>query len=304
MKARLFCTTGFFAGSNFEFTKEAMIGKSRANNIVLAPPIVSGRHARIYFDEKSRGYILEDLGSRNGTQVDGVRVKKKEKLEALSIITFAQKFDFIFQVIDNYEGVPAEKKPARRETTAAVGSKSRIKKMAVSRRADTAETLPVTEKANGKTLFEAASMAARVVPEKKTSPGRNGKTLIEILAENKKRAANQPVFLLEMSSKGRRIKTVQLKNGESFLGRSPQCEIEIDDPSISRRHAVLTVNAGKVFVKDLGSRNHTFAGRQTIVTETEIQFDTALRFGNVDARLIRTVLPERHKASSIGHLVY
>jgi len=306
MKARLFCTTGFFAGSNFEFTKEATIGKSRANSIVLAPPIVSGRHARIYFDEKSRDYILEDLGSRNGTQVDGVRVKKKEKLEALSIITFAQKFDFIFQVIDNYEHESVEKKPARRETTVATGSKSRIKKTGVTPlfvKDETAETLPANGKTNGKTLLEAASIPVRVAPEKKISSDRNGKTLIEILAENKKRAANQPVFLLEMSSNGRRIKTAQLKNGENFLGRSPQCEIEIDDPSISRRHAVLTVNAGKVFVKDLGSRNHTFVGKQTAVAEIGIEPDTALRFGNVDARLIRTVQPERHKASSIGHLV-
>jgi pSer/pThr/pTyr-binding forkhead associated (FHA) protein len=306
MKARLFCTTGFFAGSNFEFTKEATIGKSRANSIVLAPPIVSGRHARIYFDEKSQSYILEDLGSRNGTQVDGVRVKKKEKLEALSIITFAQKFDFIFQISDNYDGEPAKKKMAQKETTVAMSSKRRIKKTGVRPLLDkneTAETFPANGKTNGKTMLEAAPMPFRAEPEKKTSPGGNGKTLLEVLAENKKKAANRPVFLLEIGSNGRRLKTIRLKNGENFLGRSPQCEIEIDDPSISRRHAVLTIDADKVFVKDLGSRNHTFVGKQTAVAEIEIQPDTSLRFGNVEARLIRAVQPQRHKASSIGHLV-
>jgi pSer/pThr/pTyr-binding forkhead associated (FHA) protein len=306
MKARLFCTTGFFAGSNFEFTKEATIGKSRANSIVLAPPIISGRHARIYFDEKFQSYILEDLGSRNGTQVDGVRVKKKEKLEALSIITFAQKFDFIFQVIDNYEGEPAKKTMAPRETTVAMNSKRRTKKTGITpllAKDETAGTFPANGKTNGKTMLEAASLTVGAASKEKTSLSRNGKTLLEVLAENKKKTANQPVFLLELNSKGRRLKTVELNNGENFLGRSPQCEIEIDEPSISRRHAVLTIKADKVFVKDLGSRNHTFVGKQTAVAEIEIQPGTPLRFGNVEARLIRTFQFEKRKASSIGHLL-
>ncbi|MDZ7359891.1 MAG: FHA domain-containing protein [candidate division KSB1 bacterium] len=306
MKARLFCTTGFFAGSNFEFTKEATIGKSRANSIVLAPPIVSSRHARIYFDEKSQSYILEDLGSRNGTQVDGVRVKKKEKLEALSIITFAQKFDFIFQVIDHYEGEPAKKKMAQSETTAAMSPGRPEKKTGVTpllTKDETAETFPANGKANGKTMLEAAPMPFRAASKEKTSLRRNGKTLREVFAENNNRSTPQPVFLLEMRSQGRRLKTIRLKNGENFLGRSPQCEIAIDDPSISRRHAVLTINANKVFVKDLGSRNHTFVGMQTAMAEIEIQPGTPLRFGNVEARLIQTFEFEKRKASSIGHLV-
>jgi pSer/pThr/pTyr-binding forkhead associated (FHA) protein len=306
MKARLFCTTGLFSGSNFEFAKEATIGKSRANSIVLAPPIVSGRHARIYFDEKLRRYVLEDMGSRNGTRVDGVQVKRKEKLDALNIITFAQKFDFIFQIIDNFERDFADEKPARKETTLAVGPKSRAKKTAMTplgAKDETAETLPANGKTNGRTMLEAASMPIHLAPAENETPARNGKTLVEAMALGKKLAARQPALFLEVRSKGRRLKIFQLKEGENFLGRSPQGEIEIDDPSISRRHAVLTVNSGKVFVKDLGSRNHTFVGKQTIVAETEVQFDTPLRFGNVEAQLIRKAEGEKYKASRIGQLV-
>jgi pSer/pThr/pTyr-binding forkhead associated (FHA) protein len=299
MKARLFCTTGLFAGSNFEFTQEATIGKHQENSIVLAPPIISSRHARIYFDEKTECYFLEDLGSRNGTQVDGVRIMKKEKLEALNIVTFAQKFDFIFQVIDNYERAPVEKKAASRNSTAAVKSKSQIKKM----QDETAEALPAPGATNGKTWGAAVSTKVHVVPVKKTVLPHNGKTLIEAMAVAKKMAPSRRAFLLEISSKGRRAKTYPLKEGENFLGRSPQCEIEIDDPSISRRHAVLTVTAGKVFLKDLGSRNHTFVGNQTVLAEAEIRLDTELRFGNVEAQLIQRVPYGKNKASSLGQLV-
>jgi pSer/pThr/pTyr-binding forkhead associated (FHA) protein len=299
MKARLFCTTGLFAGAKFEFTKEATIGKHKDNGIVLAPPIISNRHARIYFDDKAQSYFLEDLGSRNGTLVDGVRVKKKEKLTALNIITFAQKFDFIFQVIDNYEREPAQKQPAQSQATESPRRAPTPPTEPVSGKEETVEVDPVSAPTNGKTMLESAP-PVRVVPVEKTSPTRNGRTLVEAMALGKKMAASQPVFLLEFSSKGRRFKTVQLKPGENLLGRTGPCEIEIDDPSISRRHAVVTVSAGKVFVKDLGSRNHTFVGKQTTLAETEIQLDTALRFGHVEAQLIRRV---EDKASRLGHLV-
>lgn len=303
MKARLFCTTGLFSGANFEFAQEATIGKSKGNSIMLTPPIISNRHARIYYDAKWQCYVLEDLSSRNGTQVDGVRVKKKEKLEALNIITFAQKFDFIFQVVDNYERRPAAK-ASRKETATAAGVKSRIKKTGIKPLADkdeTVETLPADKKTNGKTMLEAAPV--RVVPVEKAAPVRNGKTLIESIAVGKKAPAAQPVFLLEINSKGRATQTFRLKNGDNLLGRSAECEIAIDDPSISRRHAVVTVADGKVLVKDLGSRNHTFIGKQTVAVEAEIQLDTKLRFGNVEAQLVRRLEREKYKASRLGHLV-
>lgn len=303
MKARLFCTTGFFAGAKFEFTKEVTIGKHQGNGIVLTPPIISNRHARIYFDDKTQNYVLEDLGSRNGTLVDGVRVKKKEKLTTLNIITFAQKFDFIFQVIDNYEREVAAEDPASKQSPAPIESQDQhaSKPTTGARRAreETVDVEAVDEPINSKTMLDGV-LPVRVVPAAKASPTRNGRTLVEAMALSKKMAASHPVFLLEFSSKGRRFKTVQLKPGENFLGRAAECEIEIDDPSISRRHAVVTVNAGKVFVKDLGSRNHTFVGKQTVMAEAEIQLDTALRFGHVEAQLIRRV---ENKASRLGHLV-
>jgi pSer/pThr/pTyr-binding forkhead associated (FHA) protein len=308
MKARLFCTTGPYSGANFEFSREATIGKSRRNNIVLTPAIISNRHARIYWNEAAQCYVLEDLGSRNGTQVDGVRVNKNEKLGALNIITFAQKFDFIFQAVDNYEQAPRAKAGIQRTTTAPVAPKSKAGKMATTSihpKEETAEVAPrnghAHEKLKSKTMVENRPQSVRVVPVEKTAPNRNGKTLIEAISAGKRMAASQPAFFLEIN--GRNAKTFRLKNGENLLGRSPECEIAIDDPSISRRHAVLIVNAGKVFLKDLGSKNHTFVGRQTVINETEIRLDTALRFGKVEAQLIRRTANERYKASRIGQLV-
>lgn len=50
------------------------IGRSRDNSIVLDDMLVSRQHVRITAD--SDGLVLEDLGSRNGTYVNGRRVER------------------------------------------------------------------------------------------------------------------------------------------------------------------------------------------------------------------------------------
>ena len=50
------------------------IGSSRSNDLVLADPAVSAQHCRLEPD--GRGLVLRDLGSTNGTFVQGVRVAR------------------------------------------------------------------------------------------------------------------------------------------------------------------------------------------------------------------------------------
>ena len=60
--------------------------------------------------------------------------------------------------------------------------------------------------------------------------------------------------------------------GESFkptadrtrIGRSPDCEIFLDDVTVSRTHAVLVRDGGKFTVEDQGSLNGTFVNRKRI----------------------------------------
>ena len=46
-----------------------------------------------------------------------------------------------------------------------------------------------------------------------------------------------------------------LPEGEHVLGRAPECAVCIDDPAVSRSHALITVRGTGVTVEDLGSRN-------------------------------------------------
>ena len=60
--------------------------------------------------------------------------------------------------------------------------------------------------------------------------------------------------------------------GESFrptgertrIGRSPECEVFLDDVTVSRHHAVLIEQDGVFLVEDEGSLNGTFVNRRRI----------------------------------------
>jgi len=47
----------------------------------------------------------------------------------------------------------------------------------------------------------------------------------------------------------------ELNPGEFVIGRSAECQLALDDPLVSRKHAMLVVSADSVLIKDLGSRN-------------------------------------------------
>jgi hypothetical protein len=55
-------------------------------------------------------------------------------------------------------------------------------------------------------------------------------------------------------------------DGETTIGRSPECGIFLDDVTVSRKHAVLR-NEGDTFtIEDLGSLNGTFVNRKRVET--------------------------------------
>jgi hypothetical protein len=69
--------------------------------------------------------------------------------------------------------------------------------------------------------------------------------------------------------------------GESFkpagertrIGRSPDCEIFLDDVTVSRNHAVLVLENGKYHVEDQGSLNGTFVNRKRIENAPLVEGD-------------------------------
>jgi hypothetical protein len=53
-------------------------------------------------------------------------------------------------------------------------------------------------------------------------------------------------------------------DGETTIGRSPDCGIFLDDVTVSRKHAVLVERDKAFFIEDQGSLNGTFVNRKRV----------------------------------------
>lgn len=51
-----------------------------------------------------------------------------------------------------------------------------------------------------------------------------------------------------------------------FIGRSAQCDVTVNDPTVSRRHCEVYAQNGEVFLRDLGSSNLTVVDGQPVKT--------------------------------------
>jgi signal transduction histidine kinase/CheY-like chemotaxis protein len=81
-------------------TKGAVLGRGAETEITIDAHEVSRRHARISTD--SSGWVIEDLGSRNGTHVNGMGVKK-QSLEFGDRVQLGDNALFIFARYDAVE---------------------------------------------------------------------------------------------------------------------------------------------------------------------------------------------------------
>jgi len=70
--------------------------------------------------------------------------------------------------------------------------------------------------------------------------------------------------LVVRSGGGRAGETFRPAGERTRIGRSPDCDIFLDDVTVSRNHAVLLENDGGYTVEDQGSLNGTFVNRRRI----------------------------------------
>ncbi len=70
--------------------------------------------------------------------------------------------------------------------------------------------------------------------------------------------------LVVRSGGGMAGQSFEPEDGRTLIGRSPECDVFLDDVTVSRRHAEL-VREGETFtIRDLGSLNGTYVNRKRI----------------------------------------
>ncbi len=79
----------------------------------------------------------------------------------------------------------------------------------------------------------------------------------------------------------------QLTDQEATVGRAPGCAVLIDDPTVSSRHARLSLQGELLVVDDLGSRNGTLVNGRRVQGPTQLSAGDRLGVGpNVELEVL------------------
>jgi hypothetical protein len=70
--------------------------------------------------------------------------------------------------------------------------------------------------------------------------------------------------LVVRSGGGMAGQSFQPAEGRTLVGRSPECDIFLDDVTVSRRHAEIVRDGDTFTIRDLGSLNGTYVNRKRI----------------------------------------
>jgi hypothetical protein len=78
------------------------IGRDSSNEIAVNDAEVSRRHARLTF--QGGKYVLEDMGSTNGSFVNGQRLTGPRVLKSGEVISLGEQIVFVYEVVDSDPG--------------------------------------------------------------------------------------------------------------------------------------------------------------------------------------------------------
>jgi hypothetical protein len=84
--------------------------------------------------------------------------------------------------------------------------------------------------------------------------------------------------LVVRSGGGRAGESFSLEESPTTIGRSPECQIFLDDVTVSRKHAVFSRDGDRWKLEDQGSLNGTFVNRDR-VESAELQDGDELQIG-------------------------
>ncbi|HEX4621844.1 MAG TPA: FHA domain-containing protein, partial [Myxococcaceae bacterium] len=241
--------------SEQELAGELTVGRAEGNDIMLAEGGVSRKHARLYIDAGQ--IFVEDTGSANGTFVDGLKIEQPTELIARSQL-----------VIGDYE--ISIKQPGQKPRPA--GAKP------PSPKGNGAGGPPLDRPTVARPVVKAAR-STRVVPPLKPGERPSGKVNGEPSALAKRGPAAMgtpaPAGPALRGLTGPWANKIFSIRGKVTVGRVAGVQVQIEDDSVSRRHAEVEATANGLVLRDLGSANGT------LVNGSPADGDVALRPGDI-----------------------
>lgn len=266
--------------SEHELSGELKVGRQEGqNDLVLAEGGVSRRHSR-FFEEGGK-VMVEDVGSANGTYVDGQRITGMTPLTPRSEVQLG---DYTLRLKAaagaRPTGVRKAAKPAGEDPEALGGDKPPARTQAI----------PAVKRSAAGGAGGPSALARRPKPAAGAAEGEGGGGGL-VLKGLTGPWANQKFPV----------------KGKLLVGRQAPATVVFEDDSVSRKHAEVEVTPGGVVLRDLGSANGTLVndepvGTQQVVLQpgdlitfgmVEVMVESASGGSNLPARRARSEVPTR-----------
>src|ERR1700693_1549560 len=94
---------------------------------------------------------------------------------------------------------------------------------------------------------------------------------------------------------------LELNEGQFAVGRNATCQLSLDDPLVSRRHALLTVTSDGVTIEDLQSRNGVLVNGKRIAGRIDIQVGDRILIGAQELTLLQGKAVSRDHQPTTGN---
>ncbi|OJH35033.1 FHA domain-containing protein [Cystobacter ferrugineus] len=255
--------------SEHELSGELKVGRQEGtNDLVLAEGGVSRRHARFF--EEDGAVMVEDVGSANGTFVDGQRITGPTALTSRSEVVLGD-YALKLKASARPAGARRSTKPAEEGGVALGGSKP-----------ESTRAMPAAKR-------PPAALARRPAPA--APPPEDN-------ADGEKE--DEGGFVLKGLTGPWANQKFRLQ-GKLVVGRQAPATVLLDDDSVSRRHAEVELTPQGPVLRDLGSANGTLLNGERVAANEpmNLQPGDIITFGMVEVAVERTgsAPPRRGRAS-------
>ena len=225
-----------------------LVGHAADCDIVVTNPTVSRHHCRLTRD--GEGFLLEDLGSTNGTFVNGEKIAAPTRVGREDAVTLGQGAALPW---------PED----------AAGALIRVGRAGDN---DVVLAFPTVSAHHARIIGSgAAAVIEDLASTNGTAIGRPENRITrsplspdDVVFFGSLRVPAARLLSGPLALGGEAHAVVTLVGESLVLGRDPGCDHVLNHPDVSRRHARITRHAEVILVEDLGSSNGTFVNGRRV----------------------------------------
>jgi ABC transport system ATP-binding/permease protein len=258
------------------------IGSAPDCDVIVSQSFVSGKHCRLSLHGSQ--YILEDLGSTNGTFVNGYRLDARSPVRVSSTdqITLGRNFPMPWPAPVSNSGLSSGMAPLVLNIGRAPECEIRLDYPMISwnhariTRSGKQWVIEDLASTNGTAINQIDNKIQRAVLEPAD----------EIYLGSYKIAASRILKERSLMQGEGAFERVRLQGDRMVVGRDPSCDYPLNFPMISWHHAALERAADGIYVEDLGSRNGTYVNGVRIDSKTLVRQGQEIGLGSFRFQLL------------------